>query len=440
MTMFQPSAYRNALVLCILLVPCGRSFSEDWPRWRGVRGDGTWNAPKLPDQWPKTGLKRAWTMGMGGGYCGITVADGRVFTMDLEAPVAPKKSADEADAVERVLCLSAGDGKLLWFRKQPVHYGGLGGYNNGPRAAPTFHDGKVYTLGAVGHFHCFDAASGDVLWKHDMVKDFKARIPEWGFAASPVIDGDKVIVHTGAEPDGCYIAFHRNTGKEIWRGGTDPAGYGTPIVIDAPGGKQVVGWNPEHAVGLDAATGKVLWKVPYKVTYGVSIATPIYRDGIVMVTGYWEGSKAIRLGPKPGDHELIWEDKRNLRGIMAQPLYRDGLVYSIDRQAGLTCFELKTGKKLWDDENKMTPAGRNPHASFVWINDGDRILSLNSIGELILARINANGYKEQSRTKIIDGKVWGHPAFADKYIFLRTDGAEGQGKGPFDISCVQLVE
>jgi hypothetical protein len=179
--------------------------------------------------------------------------------------------------------------------------------------------------------------------------------------------------------------------------------------------------------------------VPYKVTYGVSIATPIFRDGIVLVSGYWEGSKAISLGPKPGDHELIWEDKRQLRGLMAQPLYRDGYVYTIDRQNGLTCCELKTGKKVWDDDNRLAPAGRNPHASFVWINDTDRILGLNSNGELVLARISPKGYDEQSRAKVLSGKVWSHPAFAGRFLYARTDGAEAMGKGPFELVCLELT-
>lgn len=413
--------------------------AEDWPSWRGPRANGTWNAPKLPEKWPEKGLERVWRQPIGGGYCGITVADGRVFTMDLEEPIVTRKD-DQPDGVERVRCFDLRTGEPLWSHGYKVKYGSLGGYNNGPRAAPTFHDGRLYTLGAVGHFCCLDAKSGKVLWSKDMVKEHRARVPEWGFAASPVIDENRVIVHTGAEPDGCLIAFDRTSGKEVWRALSDPAGYCTPIIIEPKSGKQLVFWNPLNIRSIDPISGKLLWTVPYKVTYGVSITTPIYQEGIVFITGYWEGSKAIKLGDKPTDFELIYEDKKNLRGLMAQPLYRDGFVYSMDKQNGLTCFELKTGEKQWDDDNKMTPKGRNPHASFVWINDGNRILSLNADGELILARLSPKGYEEQSRTKIIDGRVWSHPAFADKFVIARSDGAERFGKGPFEIVCVRLPE
>lgn len=424
-------------VFTVSLLPTARG--EDWPRWRGVRGDGTWNAPPLPDKWPASGLKVVWRQPIGGGYAGITAANGRVYTMDLEEP-RQKVDGNKPDATERVLCFEAATGKLLWSHKYPVRYGPLGGYANGPRCSPTIHDGKVYTLGAVGHLICFEAHTGKILWQHDTVAQFGARVPQWGFAGSPVVDGDKLIVHLGVPDGGCLIAFDRNTGKEIWRALDDPAGYCTPVVIDAPSGKQVVIWTPEHVHGVAADTGRPLWKVPYKVTYGVSIAPPVFYDGIVFVTGYWEGSKAIRLGEKPTDAEVIWTDGKNLRGLMAQPLYRDKHIYTIDRGYGLTCFELATGKKRWDDDNTLTPAGRNPHASIVWLGNSQRILALNAAGELVLAQLTPQGYEEQSRTKVLNGAVWGHPAFADRFLFAKTDGAEAWQKGgPHEIVCIELV-
>jgi outer membrane protein assembly factor BamB len=411
-------------------------FAEDWPRWRGPRGDGTWHAPKLPERWPAGGPTRLWSRPIGGGYAGISVAGDRLYTLDREKAPTP---TPDADGTERVLCLDAADGRLVWEHRYPVKYGGLGGYDNGPRAAPTVHDGRVYTLGAAGHLHGFDAATGKLHWAHDLVKEYQARVPEWGFAGAAVIDGERVIVHAGA-PDGCYMAFDRRTGKEVWRSLSDPPGYGTPVLIDGPGGRQLVGWTPENVHGLDPATGGRLWSVPYKVTYGVSIATPVYYDGLVFVTGYWEGSKAIRLGPGRTDATLAWEDVKTPRGLMAQPLYRDGHLYTVERTRGLVCTELATGRHLWDD-HRLTPRGRNPHASMVWVNDGDRVLILNSAGELILARLSPRGYREEGRVKVIDKPVWGHPGFGGGRMHLRSDGADQSGRGgPFELVALELAE
>lgn len=427
---------RFPVALVVIFFQTGTVFAEDWPSWRGPRGDGTWNAPKLPAGWPVKGLKKVWTQPIGGGYAGIAVADGRVFTLDCEK----RKQADGSDGIERVLCWDAATGKPLWTLAYPVRYGKLGGYDNGPRAMPTIHAGRVYALGAVGHLHCLDAASGRTLWSKDLVRDHKARVPEWGFAASPVIDGGRVLVHVGAEPNGCVLALDQGTGAEVWRSLPDPAGYCTPVLIDSPSGRQLIIWTPENIRGLEPRTGKLLWTVPYPVTYGVSIATPIYRDGILFVTGYWQGSKAIRLGEKATEAELIWKDSRQLCGLMAQPLYRDGLVYTIDKNAGLVCFELKTGRKQWDDSNRLTPAGRNPHASIVWLNDGDRALALSAAGELVLLRLRREGYHEDGRIKVINGHVWAHPAFAGKQIYLRNDGAERPSTGPCELVCVALTD
>jgi len=413
--------------------------AEDWPRWRGVRGDGTWNAPKLPERWPEDGLKPRWRVPVLGGYAGPAVAEGRLFLMEWEKnPQADRKNTSKPDGWEIVSCLDAATGEKLWSHRYPVRYGDLGGYANGPRAMPTVDGERVFTLGAVGHLHCFEAATGRILWSKDMVREHKARVPEWGFAASPVVDGSRVIVHTGAEPNGCYIAFDKTTGSEIWRSVSDPAGYCTPILIQAPSGRQMVGWTPEHIVGLDPETGKLYWSVPYKVTYGVSIATPIFQENIVFVSGYWEGSKAIRLGSAPTDAELIWEDAK-LQGLMAQPLYRDGLVYTLEKDSGLVCFELATGKILWED-HRLTPRGRNPHVSMIWINDGDKALILNAPGELILARLTPQGYQELSRTRVVSQDVWAHPAFAGRFLYVRSDGGQRSVTArDLELLCIPLV-
>ena len=404
----------RCLAVLISLIAASIASAEDWPRWRGPRGNGTWHGPELPAAWPAEGLPLAWSSPIGGGYAGLAVAAGRLYTMDRR---------EQPREVERVVCLDAADGSPVWEFAYPVVYADLD-YGNGPRATPTIHDGRVYTLGAVGHAHCLDASTGEELWSRDLLPADDAPISEWGLAGSPVVYEDLVILHPGAVPDGCYVALDRLTGREVWRSGADPAGYGTPILAGEGEATQLVGWTPEHVVGMSPRTGEIHWQVPYKVTYGVAIATPIFHRGLLLVCGYWEGSKAIRLGDDPRDARLEWEVLTDLQGLMAQPLYRGEHCYLLDKDEGLVCFHLDTGEIVWTDEHQMTPAGRNPHANLMWLGDSDRALILNEVGDLILARLTPDGYDEQSRTNIIrpgDEPIWSHPALAGGRIFARND-------------------
>jgi len=383
---------------------------EDWPRWRGRRGDGSWRAANLPERWPANGLQRVWQREVGGGYGGVAVTGGRVYLMDRQRT--PQDS-------ERVLCFDAVSGQPLWSHTYEVDYQNVA-YDNGPRSTPNVFQGHVYTLGAVGHLHCLDAATGEVIWSQDLVGDFAARIPIWGLSASPLVFQDLLIVHSGSEPDGCFLAFERGDGTERWRSLPDAAGYATPILVEHGGRQQLVGWTPQNVCGLDPHSGNLQWQVPFSVNYGTSIANPIFHEGLILVSSYYDGSQAIRIPEDSQTAEVVWHDRRNLRGLMSQPLYRDGHAYLIDKRHGLTCFVMASGKKLWDDDNRMTPKGRNPQATMVWINDSGRAIVLNSDGELILIQLDPSGYTEQSRAKII-GRTWAHPAYSGNCVFARDD-------------------
>src|SRR5262249_18286369 len=160
-------------------------------------------------------------------------------------------------------------------------------YGNGPRCTPTIHDGRVYALGAVGHLHCLDAASGEVIWKHDCVSEFAAKYPMWGLACSPLIDGDRVLVQVGAK-DGPIMAFDRKTGAVAWKSLSDRPGYASPVRIDIGKTKLVIMWTAEQINGLDAASGKLLWSVPFTIQYDVAIHDPVWHDGILLCGQYWD--------------------------------------------------------------------------------------------------------------------------------------------------------
>ncbi len=421
------------IILLTLLSTAATLDAEDWPRWRGPRGDGTWQGPKMAPQFPAGGPVEKWRIDIGGGYSGITVSDGRVYTMDRLAP--PRHDAE----IERIHCFDAATGKTIWTHSYAAPYGDLT-YNSGPRADVTLHDGRAYTFGAVGHVHCLDARTGQVIWSKDTIKDHKATRPLWGFAASPVIHEDVVLIHAGL-PGGCIVAYDRKTGEEQWRGGTDPAGYCTPIIITAGNAtktRQLICWTPEGILGMslggeasaDTKPGEVFWRFPYRIQYGVSIHTPIFHDNILFISSYWHGPRALRLHDDPRKVEVAWQQEKPLCGLMSQPLYRDGHAYFLDKDNGLSCFELATGKKLWDDKHQLTPRGRNPQATLVWLGDEDRAIALNARGELVLARLNPDGYHETDRAKII-GDTWAHPAYAGRFVYARDDR---------EMVCVELAK
>lgn len=394
------------------------AWGEDWPQFRGTRGDGTWQSPPIPEIWPAEGLKPRWKVAIGGGYAGISVVGHRVISMDRPA---------EPANTERIFCLDASNGAVLWQHSYPAEYKDLD-YGNGPRAQPTIVGQRVFTVGSLGDVFCLDLQSGTVLWQKHLQRDFGGRLPMWGFASSPVLHNEHLILVAGG-PDAGVVSVHPETGEERWRSSTDEAGYCTPLIVPDLDPPQVVHWSPSHIRGLRLLDGQPLWSSRYEVTYGVSIAKPVLHEGLVLVAGYWEGSKAIRLTADSQSGERAWEENRYLRGLMSQPLYREGHIYLLDKQYGLTCFRLSDGKKLWDDKNQLTPRDRNPQASLVWLEREDRAIALNAEGELVLMRLNPQGYHETSRSKVI-GFTWAHPAFAGDLAFARSDS---------ELVCVPLL-
>jgi outer membrane protein assembly factor BamB len=385
--------------------------AADWPRWRGTAGDGAWNPAEMPADFATREPELLWKTKIGGGFGGVTVSAGRVYVMDRPKP---------PGTTERVLCYDAATGMPLWQHEWDADYGAME-YGSGPRASVTIHEGRAYALGAAGMALCLEAVKGTVFWQVDTVKEHGAQVPTWGFAASPVIDGPRVLLHVGAQSAGSVLALDKLTGKPIWRGGPDPAGYCTPEIITHGGKRQLIAWGPEHIQSLDPETGAVFWTYPYKITYGVSIAQPIYRDGLLLVSGYWHGTKALRLGAQPTEVSLAWENEKDMCGLMAAPLFKDGVVYLLDKTSGLQAIELKSGKILWSDANTLTPKDRNPQMSLVWLRESEGLASLlNSSGELVHVRLKATGFEELGRHQII-GKTWAHPAFAGSGVFARSD-------------------
>jgi outer membrane protein assembly factor BamB len=337
--------------------------------------------------------------------------------------------------MERLLCFDATTGRQLWTSEHPVTYGAMGGYSTGPRTSvlQTIQQGEhlAFALGATGHLACYRVLDGSILWQIDTAKELGALMPQWGFSGSPVLSHGKLFVHLGLkERQGSVVAFNPSTGEVLWKGGEEAAGYCTPELALLNGASTLLQWGPEHLEALVPETGRTLWRFPYSIQYGVSIAQPLVADGLVLVAGYWHGTRTVR--PQKGaPPSLVWKNETELCGIMSSPLFKDGLVYLLDKTHGLTCFRLADGHILWRDNNKLTPKDRNPQFSIVWLDKPKNLVALlNANGELIYARLTETGAEELARHQII-GKTWAHPAFVGSRVYARSDS---------ELAAWQVVE
>lgn len=409
-----------ALGLCCV---CSPAAADDWPQWGGPNRDLTWRETGIVDELPEGRLPRMWSTPIGEGYAGPAVADGRVYVMD-------RLHGDGLDGVERVLCLDADSGEVLWTHEYECMY--TIRYPAGPRATPTCDGDRIYTVGAVGHLFCLDADSGDVVWSKHFPGDYGTQLPMWGMAAAPLVDGAQLIVLVGA-PDGLLISFDKRTGEELWRALDDPRiGYCPPVVYEFGGTRQLIAWHPSSITALDPATGELLWDVPFLVQAGLTIPTPRKHGNRLLVTSFYNGSMMLEV-PPDGTPDMLWRGQSDseqqtdgLHGLMCTPILTDSHVYGVGSYGQLRCLDADTGERIWSTF-EATGEGRWWNAFLV--PQGDRVFIHNEQGELIIAELSPEGYRELSRSLLIEPTrpvrrrmtIWSHPAFAMRSVFARND-------------------
>ena len=430
----------HCLVFLTVVGIVPRAGADDWPQWRGARRDGVWRETGIVERLPEDGIRIRWRKPIGSGYCGPTVAKGRVYLTDRI--VKPRQ-------LERVLCFDEETGSLLWKYPYPCKYIGIG-YEAGPRASVTVEDGRAYALGAMGNLHCLDAESGDVLWEHDLDNLYRItaddRMPIWGIAAAPIIYEDLIIVHIGGKKDASLVAFDKQNGNEIWRSLNDRAQYSAPILIKQAGKDILVCWTGDSVAGLNPTSGAVYWRYPFTPrNMPIGVATPVVHGDRLFVSSFYDGALMLRLRSDKPDVEMIWrrngrteQDTDGLHSIISTPLFRGDYIYGVDSYGELRCLEAEDGDRVWEDLT-ATPKARWSTVHFV--TQHDRTWMFNERGELIVARLSPSGFEELSRAKLIeptleqlrqrDGVCWAHPAFANRHIFVRNDK---------ELVCASLAE
>jgi outer membrane protein assembly factor BamB len=434
----------------VFMLVCADVRADDWPQWQGPKRDGVWRETDVIEKFPEGGAKVRWKATVGAGYSGPAVADGRVFVLDRKlaegakphAESFPQRPKEGIPGSERVLCFNEADGKLLWKHEYDCPY--MVSYPLGPRCTPNVSGGKVYTLGTEGNLLCLSAIDGKLVWSHDLKKEFEVKAPVWGYAAHPLIDGDKVITLAGGDGS-IVVAFNKDTGKELWRAlSSSEIGYAPPVIYEANGKRQLIIWQPEAVNGLDPETGKVLWEHPLATYRGMSVSMPVLFSDHVFVTGYPKTAAVLQIKSDPPAAGAVWTGaaKTAFYSVFSPPQYYEGHLYGVYDGGKLCCIKADTGERVWETLQPHGPTKENSAEMFITRN-GARFFLFNEKGDLIIAKLSPKGYEEISRAHVINPSssgssmgfsrklIWSPPAFANRSAYVRNDN---------ELICVSLAK
>jgi len=379
----------------------------DWAQWRGPNRDDISTETGLLKEWPSQGPPLVWkATGLGKGFSTVSVADGRIFTIG------------DQDNASFVVALNAADGKVAWSAKLGKPGApGWGGFE-GPRSTPAVSGDVVIGIGQWGEVGCFDAATGKEKWRKDFTKDYGGTRPEWGFAESPLADGDKIVFTPGGNA-GAIVAVDRNTGSTKWRSTdfTDSAHYSSLITAEIGGVRQYIQLTADSIVGVGASDGKVSWRARRKGDTAV-IPTPIYSDGYVYVTSsYGTGCNLFKVTEASGTCSVqqVYANKvmANHHGGVVKV---GDFVYGYSEGKGWTCQDFKTGAAKWQDKEKLGKGSITCADGRLYLRQEDKT------GTIALIEPSPDGYKEHGRfnpPNRTDKQSWPHLVIAGGRLYVR---------------------
>jgi outer membrane protein assembly factor BamB len=389
--------------------------AADWPQWRGPQRNGISAETGLLKEWPKQGPPLLWQIkDAGNGYGAVSVAGGRVYLLG-------NRGLED----EFVLALSVKDGSRLWSRR----IGKVGRPDQRPnypaaRSTPTVDGERLYALGSDGDLACLEAATGKVRWHKSLRTDFGGLPGKWAYAESPLVDGDRVVCTPGGT-EATLVALNKNTGDVVWKSavpGGGMAGYASAIIVQAGGRKEYVQFLGNGLVGVDAKTGKYLWRyAKTKGMGGMSIQTPVAQGGYIYSAGARSGAGLVRLkGDEKGVEAQEVYFKKTLPSNIGGEVLVDGHLYGTTGQ-GLVCVEFVSGKVKWQD--------RCVGAGSVLYADGRLYVHGDTNNEVALVEATPEAYHEKGRFKLPGqpqhgrGQLaWAYPALGNGRLYLRDLG------------------
>ena len=397
----NPQALVALVMLAGLTAPARVAAGQDWPQWRGPNRDGAVTSFSEPTSWPE-GLTEQWTVDVGLGYATPLLVGDRIYTYTRQ------------DEDEVMMALNARSGEIIWRTSYPASYDmnpATSRHRAGPKSTPTFADGRLFTLGMSGIVTAFDAETGRQLWQ----KPAPPVEPLYHTAMSPVVEGDLMIVHVGGHDDGALTAFDVATGDIRWSWDGDGPAYGSPVVFELEGTRQVVTFTEGNLIGVSVATGELLWHRPYTTPSNTTAQTPILYRNTVIEAGRGNGITAFRVVRRADrwTTENVWHtDDVSLH--LTNGIAIDGVLFGLSHLNSGQYFglDLDTGQVLWTSDPRQAE-----NAAIV--RAGDTIFSLENDAELVVVRHSRTGFEPFERYEVADSQTWAQPTLSRNRVFVK---------------------
>ena len=395
-------------VALAIVVATGAGFAQgsvDWPQWRGAGRNAEAVGFEPPAEWPSE-LALAWQEEIGRGDSSPVVAGRTIYTFTREGD-------DEVASARRL-----DDGGLIWQKRYSAPFKPLNivlDHGAGPYSTPAFAEGRLYTYGISEVLTAWDGASGERLWQREWSGEFPHAHPFYGASQSPLVADGKLIVHVGGPGKGALLALDPATGRDLWRLDADGPAYGSPIAIEVGGVEIVVTLTQRKLIGVALADGKLLWQEPFQIGFDVTSLTPLYHDGLLMLSGTDTPLRAWRIEPEGAAFRLV-EAWSNADASMqfSSPVATHGRIYGFSHKnkGQLVALDAATGKTIFTG-----PARRGENAWLVAA--ADVVLVLYADGELEVLSVRDTEHRPVRTYVASESAVWAYPAVLDRHVLVK---------------------
>jgi outer membrane protein assembly factor BamB len=389
-------------LMMLVLTGAAAAQAPDWSQWRGPNRDGAVRSFAEPKPWPDM-LSQKWKVEVGSGYATPLAVGDRVYMFARQ------------DENEVMSALESATGKVLWRTSYPASFTmqkAAARHGPGPKSTPVFSNGRLYSIGMTGVVTAYDAATGKQLWQ----KPGSTTVPMYTtHSFSPLVEKGVVIFHVGGHNEGALTAYDLNTGDVKWSWRGDGPGYGSPIVADFAGTRQIVTITQGKLVSVDAASGALLWERDFASPNFTNSITPIVYGQTLIVGSGSIPTTAISV-TKQGNQwatATAWENADVPVRMSNGVIVRDMLFSMSTRNMGqYFSVDAKTGKTLWMSEGRQA-------GNAALVRAGDVVFSLEDDGDLVVFRGSPTSFDVVKRYKVAEGDTWTQPTISGSRIFVK---------------------